>query len=390
MLPAINRNSQMKIISLLLLFIISSTTYGQEIDTLTFYSKAFKERRTVYVHKPEFYKYKSDSVKLPVIYLLDGQNKWFVKPTISDIEYLRFTKEIPSAIIVIIPLKNRIKECAIVDLKTELLLDKFITEELDKEIKTYNPSDFKIIIGHSFSASFSLYSFYNHPDYYTSVIANSPYDQMKMLIEGFEQSEVIDKSKISISIGSSDKDVAHRAKYDKLKIQFPSFFNSIHTFEADYSAHNAVPIVAIPTLLTKIYEGYRSRYFEIAKVDMEYKLINKPSSISEELNKIRIASKIGKYDYPPEISDINGIASRYWNNDLEDYAAKVYELGVKYYPTYYDFFLSLYELALNKDKAASREYLEKAEFLLKTVEKNWKGKREIIEEIKAEKIKNGW
>jgi len=57
----------MKIINFLILFIISSLTYGQEVDTLTFYSKAFKEERTVYIHKPEFYKYKSESVKLPVI-----------------------------------------------------------------------------------------------------------------------------------------------------------------------------------------------------------------------------------------------------------------------------------------------------------------------------------
>lgn len=374
----------------LLIIIISTISHGQEIDTLSFYSKAFGEERTVYIHKPEFYKYKSDAVKFPVIYLLDGQNEWFAKPIISDIRYLRFTKEIPSSIVVVIPFKDRIKECAIVDLKTELPLDKFISEELEEKLKQFNPSAFKIIIGHSFSASFSLYSFYNHPDYYSSVIANSPYDQTEMLVERLEQSKKIDKSKISISIGSIDKDTEHRKKYDKLKIRFPSFFNSIHTFEANYSAHNSVPLVAMPTLLTRVFENYRSRYFEIAEVDMEYKLIKEPGSISEELNKIEIASKVGNYDYPPEISDINGIASRYWNNALEEYTVKVYELGVKYYPLYYEFYLSLYELTFNNDKDRSKEFLEKAEFLLKTVENNWEGKREIIEEIKAIKIKNGW
>ncbi|WP_162497588.1 alpha/beta hydrolase-fold protein [Aureibaculum marinum] len=380
----------MKILTILILFTISSLTYGQEIDTLSFYSVAFKEERTVYIHKPEFYKYKSDSVKFPVIYLLDGQHKWFVNPTISDIEYLRFTKEIPSSIIVVIPLRDRVKECAIADLKTELPLDRFITQELDKKLKKYNPSDYKILIGHSFSASFSLYSFYNHRDYYTAVIANSPYDKMEMLVEAFEQSRELDKSRISISIGSINKDVYHRKKYDVLKSQYPSFFKSINTFEADYSAHNAVPITAVPTLLTKIFEGYRSRYNKIAEVDMEYNLIHKPSSMSEELNKIKSASKIGSYYYPPEISDINGIASRYWNNNLEDYAAKVYKLGVKYYPAYYEFYLSLYELTLNNNKATSKEYLEKAELLLTTIENNWEGKSEIIEEIRTEKIKNGW
>lgn len=378
----------MRTISFLILFIIASITQGQEIDTLTFYSKAFNESKTVFVHKPEFYKYKADSVKLPIIYLLDGQNQWFVNPTISDINYLRFTKEIPSAIIVVIPLKDRIKECAIVDLKTELPLDKFITEELDEELKIYNPSDFKIIIGHSFSASFSLYSFYKHANYYSAVIANSPFDKMEMLVKGFEQSEIIDKSKILISIGSINKDIHHRKKYNNLKIQFPSFFNSITIFEADYSAHNAVPIVAIPTLLTKIFEDYRGRYFKIAEVNMEDKLIKKPGSIAEELDKIEIASKIGTYNYPPEISDINGIASRYWNNELEEYAIKIYELGVKYYPKYYEFYLSLYELELNMDNKKSNLY--KAESLLKTIENNLIEKNTILKEIESEKLKNGW
>jgi hypothetical protein len=213
---------------------------------------------------------------------------------------------------------------------------------------------------------------------------------MKMLVEELAQSKEIDKSKISISIGSLDKDVEHRKQYDNLKNQLPLFFNSINTFEANYSAHNSVPIVAMPTLLTKVFEDYRSRYSEIAKVDMEYKLINKPGSVSEELNNIEIASKIGIYNYPPEISDINGIASRYWNNELEVYASKIYELGIAYYPNYYEFYLSLYELTFNKDKIKSREYLEKAEFLLKTIESNWEGKGVIIDEIKTEKIKNGW
>jgi hypothetical protein len=49
--------------------------------------------------------------------------------------------------------------------------------------------------------------------------------------------------------------------------------------------------------------------------------------------------------------------------------------------------LSLFELTINKDQVESREYLEKADSLLNRIESNWEGKKEIIEEIKAEKIK---
>lgn len=382
----------MKIISFLILFIISSLSYGQEIDTLSFYSKAFKEERTIYIHKPKFFKYKSDSVKLPVIYLLDGQNEWFVKPLLSDIQYLQYTHEIPNVIVVVIPHKNRNKECGIVDLNTELPLDAFITKELDKKLLKYNPSDYKVIIGHSFSASFSLYSYYNHPDYYTSVIANTPLDEIELLVNRFQENNKIEKAGISISIGgiNDSKDYYHRKKYDQLKEKYPDFFNSINVFEADYSAHNAVPIVSTPTLLTRIFESFRDRYSDIAKVNEEYQLINVPETPEKEVEKIILASKIGTSFYPPEIAEINGIASRFSFSAYDDFAIEIYKMGIEYYPNYYEFYLSLYELTLSKDKVKSKEYLEKAKFLLRTVENNWEGKSEIMDDIETEKIKNGW
>jgi hypothetical protein len=382
----------MKIISFLILFIISSITYGQEIDSLTFYSKAFKEERTVYIHKPEFYKYKSESVKLPVIYLLDGQHEWFVNPLLSDIQYLQYTHEIPNAIVVVIPHKNRNKECGIVDLKTELPLDTFITKELDKELLKYNPSDFKVIIGHSYSASFSLYSYYNHPDYYTSVIANTPLDEMELLVHSLQEDSKIKKEEISISIGgiAGSKDFYHRKKYNQLKEKYPAFFNSINVFEADYSAHNAVPIVSTPTLITRVFESYRDRYSSIAKVNDEYHLINVPDTPEKEVKKVIVASKIGTSFYPPEIAEINGIASRFSYSGYNDFATEIYKLGIEYYPNYYEFYLSLYELTPTKDNVKSRQQLERAELLLKTVENNWEGKSDIMYDIKAEKIKNGW
>ncbi|MCX2743751.1 alpha/beta hydrolase-fold protein [Mangrovivirga sp. M17] len=382
----------MKILSFLILFIISSLTYGQEVDTLSFYSKAFKEDRTVYIHKPESYKYKSDSIKLPVIYILDGQHEWFVNPILSDIKYLQYTHEIPNAIVVAIPHKNRIKECGIVDLKTELPLDIFITQELDKELSKYNPGDYKVIIGHSFSASFSLYSYYNHPGYYSSVIANTPLDKIELLVNGFQQNNKLEKGDISISIGgiAGHKDYYHRKKFNELKEKYPDFFNSIKVFEADYSSHNAVPIVSTPTLITRLFENFRDRYSNIAKVNDEYKMVNVPESPEKEVEKVISASKIETYFYPPEIAEINGIASRFSYSEYDDYAIEIYKLGLEYYPRYFAFHLSLYELTNDKDKVESRKYLEKAKHLLNTVENDWEGKSDIIDEIKAEKTKNGW
>jgi S-formylglutathione hydrolase FrmB len=60
---------------------------------------------------------------------------------------------------VIIPHIDRNTECGIKSLQGEILpLHNFITEELEKQLKAYNPNEFRAIIGHSFSASFALYS----------------------------------------------------------------------------------------------------------------------------------------------------------------------------------------------------------------------------------------
>ncbi len=380
-----------KLITILVLF-LSTTAFGQETDTLSFYSEAFNETRTVFVHKPEFYKYMSDSVKLPVIYLLDGQHEWFINPLLSDIKYLQYTHEIPNALVVVIPHNNRNLECGITNLETELPLDKFITSELDNELEKYHPGHFRVIIGHSFSASFSLYSYYKHPGFYSAVIANTPFDEMEMLVNGFQQSDKIDKTKISISTGgiAGDKDFHHREKYNQLKTAFPEFFNTISVFEADYSAHNAVPIVATPSFLTKIFKDFSSRYTKIAEVNDEYRLISNPESLTKEISKISEASKIGNFFYPPEIADINGIASRYSYSGYDNYAAEVYTIGTKYYPRYYDFCLSLYDLLKTTDKERARLYLDKAVTLLTETEKDWEGKDEILKEIEAEKTKNGW
>jgi Putative esterase len=93
--------------------ILSFKAEAQEIDTVVIKSSYLKSERTVYIRKPEYYKYQSDKVKLPVIYLLDAQHEWFVQPALNTIKYLQYTHEIPQAIIVEIPLENRMEECAI-------------------------------------------------------------------------------------------------------------------------------------------------------------------------------------------------------------------------------------------------------------------------------------
>lgn len=240
---------------------------------------------------------------------------------------------------------NRNEECGIKTLDgDEMPLYKFITEEVDEKLQAYHPGAFKIVIGHSFSASFSLYAYLKKPSYFSAVVAHSPLDHFQELISAFNSKEEIDLGNIYLSVGggAQHEDFYHRNAFDNLKKKFPNFFTSISYFIADNSDHNAVPIIANPYLLTKLFSTYKERFSEIVVVDEEYKIVELPRSIEVEMTKIQNASKLGTTFYPPEIADLNGLASRYENSNLSDYAQAVYELGIRYFPNYYDFYLQLY------------------------------------------------
>lgn len=381
-------------LKLTIVFILFFTpVFGQQTDTLSFYSNVFDSERTIHVTKPEFYKYQSKEVKLPVIFLLDGQHEWFVNPIQNTIYYLQFTHQIPQALIVTIPLQDRIKECTIDDInELDLPLLKFITEEVDSKLQVYNPNEFKIIIGHSFSASFSLYSYLKKPNYFSAVIANTPMDKFEKLVTTIENNKEINKDKIFISVGGSNSfdDGYHRATFDNLRKKYPSFFNSINSYVSENTNHNSVPIIATPYFLKELFSDFNGRYSQIAAVDSEYKLNYLPESVEQEMYKIEHASKIFDSFYPPELPEINGIASRYWNSNLLNYAEAVYLKGLKYYPDYFEFHLQLYELLVNRDKEKAKYHLNKAKELLEIIETESTEKVDILDEINLKLRENDW
>ncbi len=365
----------------------NTNVYGQKTDTISFFSKSFNQERTVYVLTPQFYKYQSAELKLPVIYILDGQNDWFVNPALSSIRYLQYTHEIPQAIIVVIPLKNRNKECGIVSLsQPEAPLHTFITGELNDKIKQYNPGNYRVLIGHSFSASFAMYSYMLAPDFYSGIIANSPLDQLENLIKALQENEKIDKSRLYLSFGAVDKDSYHRKGYEDMKVKYPAFFNKAHTFLVNSSGHSAMPIIAIPELLNELFNSFYARYNPVAKVDVFYKLVAPPKPVAEEMAEVYENSKLGDQFYPPELPDINGIASRYSQSGYKQQAIGVYELGLKYYPNFYGFQFSLAQLYAATDRQKAKTHLDKALNLLKTIPD--KNEKEVITEIEKFKADN--
>lgn len=374
-------------------WLLSISAISQTVDTLHFYSSVFNEERSVQIHQPEFSHFRSDSVSLPVIYVLDGQHEWFVEPVLNSIRFLQYTHEIPQVLVVVIPHTDRNKECIIQDLNTELPLDVFIRTEVDSLLSAYNPHPFRMIIGHSFSSSFALHALQMHPAFYHSIIAHSPMDELEGLLHRISENTAISRDFIGISVGGAQKgkDEHHRKNFEELRSKHPGYLDSMHLFLADYSNHSSVPIAANATLLSAIFTPFSARFTELAEVNENYELIEQPASIEQELAALNKASKLGSFYYAPEIPELNGLSSRYSYNEWNDYSAAIDQLGLKLYPNYYDFHFSLYNyysLQENFDKA--KFHLLQGEKLLKTVGTQSLYEQELLKEIEAEKQRHNW
>lgn len=377
------------ILQLSILLFLCIPIFSQETDTLTILSKAFGEERQAYVIKPSFYKYQSDKVKRPVIFLLDGQHEWLANPLSNQIEYLQYTKDIPQALVVIIPLKNRVKECAIQSFEDPVLpLHQFITQELWTAIQGYSPGEFKLLIGHSFSASFALYSYSKSPDFYASIIAHSPLDELTKLISKLCTQLPYAKDQIYISYGGVHmlEDGYHFERFKKVKAGMPdSCFQKFHFYHAKNAKHNSLPIVATPIFLSQLFDTYSYRNKDLARVDLNYKLINQPASVEEEIKKMQALTQINGYDFPIELPEYFGIASRYLNSEYTQHGIAVYEKAIEHFPYCYEFYTELATCIFNEQPKRAQKLLQDALPLIELYESDLTlSEKEILyKEIKA-------
>lgn len=187
-----------------------------------------------------------------------------------------------------------------------------------------------------------------------------------------------------------DKDLFHREAFEKVASRYPEIRSRMTVYEADGVAHNAVPIVSNPMLLSKLFYSFSRRFGQIAQVDAEYRLVGQPDDPAVELGKIIQASTLGPYRYAPEIGEIFGLASRYQNSGFMEQAIAVYEVGLTYYPKLIDLYLSLYPLYLEQDEQLARNCLLKAYALIGNGPEPDPEMDALKEEIGTEIRNKGW
>jgi len=269
---------------LIVLFIFLASQATAQVQTLynhiaddvhSIHSQVLNQDRQVYIHVP-----KLDSAnrnKLPVLYLLDGENHFHILS--SYIEYLRHWQVIPPMIVVGIVNVDRVKDLTPVNslisfdgklnsnYKTsggnEQFFD-FIQQELMPYIETnYKTRPYKIFAGHSFGGLTVINCMLTRPDMFAAYIAISPslWFGNKYILRLAEQKLPVlamrDK-KVFYSVGNEDGTFRDDLlKFDQLVRQ-----DSVNTFEHAYKYypfedHMTEPIPAYYDALRFIYKDWK-------------------------------------------------------------------------------------------------------------------------------------
>lgn len=332
-------------------------------DTLRFHSTAFGAERSVIVHVPQFFAEASEQVRMPVFILLDGQHDWFVDPLLNDIRYLQYTHEVPQAITVVVPHVDRVNESAETAETPETLpLLRMLAEELPPLLERYHPGDYRVLIGHSFTASFALYAKQQVPEAFDAVIALSPLHRVDRYLPALrEQLSQRKDDDVLVAVGGADplKDGGHHGRLLAAWNALPADRGRMTLKEYPSAGHTSIPIIAFPELLATLFHDFALRD-SLAPVDEEYRLLHAPPPPEELMARVDASLRFRSTLLPWELPEINGLASRLWAGDHLDHVRAIYQRGVSLYPGDPGMHWSLGEALLPKDRAAGERHLRKA------------------------------
>ncbi|MCB0769235.1 MAG: hypothetical protein KDC00_02385 [Flavobacteriales bacterium] len=374
-----------------LFFILSISgclLHAQHSDTLRFRSAAFGEERELVVHLPEFHRYAAPEVRMPVIIVLDGQHEWFIDPVLNDIRSLQYTHAVPQAIVVTVPHTDRVAECAPDSIgQVDMPLLRMLAEELPVLLQPYHPGDYRVLVGHSFSASFALYAYLKQPEAFDAVIALSP---LHLMNEALPQvvGSLKDRSNdhVLLALGGAErlKDGGHYARVEPtIRALGPDPVPGRFIYQEYPSAgHTSLPIIAFPELTSTLFSPYALRD-SLAPVDDNYELREPPPPPEVLLQQVVHTLGFSGSVIPWDVAEINGLASRLWSSGHEEQVRAVYERAVELYPVLYEFHWSLGESLLEVDRHAAMRSLNKALELLDTEEADLPQRMELRAAIEA-------
>jgi enterochelin esterase-like enzyme len=369
--------ARMKAIILLVVSgLLGTQARAQHSDTLRFHSNAFGTERRVIVHLPEFYRYASEEVRMPVIIVLDGQHDWFIGPVLNDIRFLQYTHMVPQAIVVTVPHEDRVAESApesITQPSTPLL--ELLTKELPPLLEAYHPGDLTVLVGHSFTASFALYAKLAAADAFDAVIALSPLHQVKQTVPRLaEQLEERFDQRVLLAVGGDHRlqDGGHHGDLSNAvsAARIDRTQGRLLFREYPSAGHTSLPIIAFPDQLSTLFTPYAVRDTLVPVGLNDYKALTPPPAPEVLLEQLEASHSFLGDTLPWGLDEANGLLSRLDNSDYNEHVILLLRKAIALYPNFYYFHAWLGDELMEQDPVEAKQHVRNALRILDEHDRN--------------------
>jgi predicted alpha/beta superfamily hydrolase len=352
--------------------------------SLKLFSAALKDTQTVSLVLPKEKKMGKLNT-YPVIFLFDSQNVISYQNNLQTINTLTLLGEMPPCIVVGLALSNSKNMRSRLTLPNYRgatgLADNYLSFLIDEVFpllqQQYQAANFKLFIGHSRTAIFSLYAVSKRPQDINGIIASSAsyfdFGQSKekeMFLQGVDTIKKLGRNVFCyFSVGdSAGGDAGHYASVKSLdsfmrKTKLPSNFRW-KSFFHNGASHSFTPTLTVAPALNDIFNKQSQALFVITKRPFKVDTSILFSYIDKEF--LNISSFYG-YTVLPDFRFYNSIASYYKNNSLATeqerlaLALAAWERGLRTLPfaeAYYEEIAAIYRTL--KNDRLYRQYLAKA------------------------------
>jgi predicted alpha/beta superfamily hydrolase len=333
---------------------------AQENRVIDFKSRILSENRVINIHIPESYE-TSDKL-YPVIYSLDGE---YTKLVLNGtLDYYSYWDKIPECIVVSIDqnyldtTENKYKRWIDCSYSWDSGLPKnkgidfknFISKELVPFIdSSYRTTNFRTIVGHSFSANYVNYFLLDEKPLFTGYVAISPYyvpnsfDTLNTIIENL-------KNPIFYFVAVGENDLSgHIKSVNEFDKQFSEIANANFNYkmfdmENNQATHYTIFPKAVPSAIEHLFSAYgpisNVQFKKLLKENNKIDYLTKRYANIEDLYGIKI---------PIRESDLNSVGYSISKKKQWDQLKQVAELSIELYP---ENFLGYYQMG---------EYFEQTE-----------------------------
>lgn len=330
----------------LLFFTISLSLTAQENKIIKFDSKILSETRSINIHIPN--SYSISEKRYPVIYSLDGE---YTKLSLNGtLDYYSFWDKTPECIVVSIDqnyldtIENKYKRWIDCSYSWDSGLPKnkgidfkeFISKELIPFIdSSYRTTDFRTIIGHSFTANYVNYFLLDEEPLFTGYVAISPYyasnglDSLKTIVENL-------KKPVFYYVANGENDLSGHIKsvseFDKLfaKIDNENFVYEMFDMKNNQATHYTIFPISMSSAIEHLFSAYslinENEFKKILKED------NKIDYLTERYANIKAIYGI---EIPIRETDINTVAYAISKNKQWNQLKQIAELTIAIYPESY-------------------------------------------------------